>query len=233
MDAAGDAAPAAMQDWSPSMGVASVTGTIKFDGEPPKRRALDMGSDASCHDLHSGEAPVDESIIVSADGGLQNVFVWVKKGHEGYKFATPSEPVLLDQTGCVYTPHVVGLMKGQKLQISNSDPVTHNVHTYSKKNPSFNKSQPAGTASIDKVLNRDEGMFRVACDMHGWMNSYVAVVDNPFFAVSDASGKFDLGKLPPGEYSISAEHEVFGTKKGKVTIAAGDTAKTLDFTFTE
>jgi len=129
-----------------------VKGKALFQGEAPRRRKVDMGSDPACHGLHT-EPPRDESIIVGEKGELANVFVWVSKGLEGKKFEPPKEPAVLDQKGCTYVPHVLGMQVGQKLVVHNTDPVTHNVHSFAKKNKSFNQSQQAGGNSIEQVFD--------------------------------------------------------------------------------
>lgn len=205
------------QTWDGSQGVAEVAGVVNFSGTAPVRAALDMGSDPVCHE---GGEHLDETVIVN-DGKLQNVFVYVTKGLDDWEFEAPSEPVVLNQKGCVYIPHVVGIQKGQTLKVTNEDNVTHNVHTYSRKNSSFNKSQPAGAAPIEQEFKRDEKQFAVKCDIHSWMSAFITVVEHPFFAVSDASGAFSLGSLPPGDYRITAEHETLGKQTAEVTVAAG------------
>ena len=190
-----------------------------------------MGSDATCQGLHT-EPPLDDSVIVGADGGLKDVLVCVRKGLEGWSFPVPTEVVYLTQEGCTYVPHVLGIRVDQPLEIINGDDVTHNVHTFPRKNNSFNQTQAKGGANLKKSFARAELLLPVKCDIHGWMSSYIGVVDNPFFAVSSADGHFDLGKLPPGEYTIEAHHEVFGRQKQTVTVADGE-SKAIEFTFSE
>ena len=215
-----DAAPAAAstgkQKWDGSQGVAEVKGVVRFSGTAPTPSPLDMAADPACHAM--GHEVTDPKVIVN-DGMLQNAFVYVSKGLKGWDFDPPSEPAILTQKGCMYEPHVLGVMAGQTLSISNEDDVTHNVHTYSKRNAAFNKSQPAGAPVIEAALKRDEKQFPVKCDIHAWMSSYVTVVDNPFFAVSDASGAFSLGELPAGEYTITVEHENFDPQKAEITVS--------------
>jgi len=208
-----------------------VTGSVVFTGDTPKRRKLDMGSDPKCEGM--GDGGLDESAIVGPSGELANVFVWVRKGLEGWKFATPTEPVHVAQQGCTYTPHVLGVQVGQPLEIGNADPVSHNVHSFGKKNPGFNQTQAPGSAGLTKVFNRSEVLLPLKCDIHGWMSTFVGVVENPFFAVSAEDGSFDLGQLPPGTYQISARHEIFGLQKQDITITADGGPQTLSFSFSE
>ncbi len=126
----------------------------------------------------------------------------------------------------------MGIQTGQPLGIRNSHAVSHNVHTFSSRNPDFNQSQPVGSDNLKKSFERTELLIPVKCDMHGWMNSYVGVVDNPFYAVTGEDGSFDLGKLPPGEYTIEAHHESLKRQKQKITVADG-VAQTIEFTFSQ
>ena len=106
---------------------------------------------------------------------------------------------LLDQRGCTYRPHVQGMRTGQSLTVKTSDPTAHNVHGFGKANRPFNRSQPAGAGDIAIRMRRDEASppMKVKCDIHPWMNSYVAVVDHPYFAVTGDDGSFELPNLPP------------------------------------
>jgi plastocyanin len=158
--------------------------------------------------------------------------VWVSKGLEGKSFEPPAEPVVLDQKGCCYSPHVFGAQVGQKLVVRNSDPVTHNVHSFAKKNKAFNQSQQSGGKAIEQVLDKEEVLMQLKCDIHGWMSSYVGVVPHPFFAVTGAAGSFEITGLPPGEYTLSAKHEVFGAQKTTITVSEGGTVE-ASFTFAE
>jgi len=207
-----------------------VHGKTVFQGDAPRRRKVDMGSDPGCHALHA-EPLRDESILVDENGGLANVFVWISKGVQG-KFEPPADPVVLTQSGCCYAPHVLGLQVGQKLVVKNTDPVTHNVHSFAKKNKAFNQSQQSGGKDIEQVFDKEEVLMQVKCDIHGWMSTYIGVVDHPFFAVTAADGSFSIPNLPAGEYTLSARHEVFGLQKTTITVS-GDGAVESSFTFTE
>jgi plastocyanin len=198
----------------------AIRGKCLFLGEAPKRREVDMGSDPKCHQLHADGIREDWA-IVGEHGELANVFVWVSKGFEGRKFEPPKEPAVLEQKGCVYTPHVFGVQVGQRLVIKNGDPVTHNVHSFAKKNEAFNQSQPSGGKDIERVFDHEEVFVQAKCDLHGWMSSYVGVVEHPYFAVAREDGTFEIAGLPPGEYTISAKHEAFGLQKAKVKVDAG------------
>lgn len=212
--------------------VGQVKGKALFTGEAPKRRKVDMGSDPACHALHKDEPLRDESMLIGEKGELGNVFVWISKGLEGQKFEPPKEPAELDQKGCTYVPHVLGLQVGQKLHIKNADPVTHNVHSFAKKNKAFNSSQQSGGKDIEQTFDKEEVLMQIKCDIHGWMSTYVGVVEHPFFAVTKADGSFEIPNLPVGEYTLSAKHEALGLQKTQIKVTEGGTFET-SFSFAE
>ncbi len=210
---------------------ATVTGKVTFEGTAPKAPPINMSAEPDCSKLHSG--PVQPDIVaIGAGGALQNVFVWVKAGLEGKAFQPSTTPAVLDQKGCIYTPHVLALQKGQPLQVTNDDPLTHNVHPLPKVNPEWNKSQTPGAPAIDYQFPRQEIMLPVKCNIHPWMRAYISVVDHPFFAVTGADGTFTVKGLPPGTYTVEAVHEELGAKEMSVTLADAGSA-TADFVFTK
>jgi hypothetical protein len=142
----------------------------------------------------------------------------------------PKDKVKFDQLGCVYSPHVLGIQAGQEVEVVNSDPTLHNVHSLSKANPSFNVAQPKKGMTLTKKFDKEE-IFKVKCEVHTWMGAYMGVFNHPFFAVTGDDGSFSLNKLPAGDYTLEAWHEKYGTQTMKVTVAAAD-KKTADFTFT-
>ncbi len=122
---------AAGKPWDPALGTATITGTVKFDGKKPRMRPIDMaGADAKCAEAHGGKRVKPETVILNDNGTLRNVFVWVKSGVEGWSFPMPEGNAMLDQKGCMYTPHVQGMRQGQTLAIKTSDPTAHNVHGF-------------------------------------------------------------------------------------------------------
>jgi plastocyanin len=189
-----------------------------------------MGREATCH-AHHGSNFLDESVIVGDGGGLQNAFVWVRKGLEAWTFTAPAAAAVIGQENCVYVPHVLGLQVGQPLTVGNSDDFMHNVHGFAKKNQDFNFSQGGGTTK-DLTFARAEVPLPLKCDVHGWMGAFLCVVDHPFFAVTGADGRFTLPKLPAGTYTLSVWHEVYGQKDQALTVAAGST-KAVEFSFSE
>lgn len=206
----------------------SIKGAAIFKGEPPKPGVHNISGDPKCAAMHT--KPVRKEDAVIKDGKIQNVFVYIKSGLEGAKFDVPP-PAKLDQVGCVYTPHVIGVMKGQPLEIHNSDDLLHNVNGNAfKKNKGFNFGQDGkGKVNTVKFLLPEFGVL-IKCDVHSWMGAYVHVVAHPKFAVSAADGSFEIPGLPPGEYEVVAWHETFGEQSKKVTVAAGAEAA-VEFEF--
>jgi plastocyanin len=223
--AAPAAAPAAAVDPATT---GTIAGTIKLEGTAPKPDPIKMNADPVC--AREGKGTTTEFVVVGGDGALQNVFVYVKDGLGGRTFQAPSAPVVLDQKGCHYRPHVFGLQVGQPLQVVNSDPTLHNIHAVPKANQEFNTGQPIQGMKFDHTFTAKEVMVPFKCDVHGWMNAYAGVLDHPFFATTDSSGKFELKGLPPGDYTIEAWHEKLGTQEQKITVGAKET-KEANFAF--
>lgn len=209
--------------------VGSVSGVVKLDGTAPKFKPINMSADPYCVRANSKPAFPDQ-VVVGDGNTLANVVVYVKTGAEGYSFPTPSASVTLDQKDCMYTPHVVALMVGQQLSVVNSDDTTHNIHPTPADNREWNKSQPPKAPSITDTFARPEVAIPVKCNVHPWMKSYIAVMANPYYAVTNKDGKFELKNLPPGTYTVEAWHEKYGVVDQTVTIGAKE-SKTSDFTF--
>jgi plastocyanin len=208
-----------------------VTGKISFSGKAPARKKIDMDEDPQCAKQHKGGYIWDESVEVGPKHGLGNVFVYIKKGLEGKKFETPSDPVVVDQHGCWFLPRIIAMQAGQSLEVTNSDPVTHNIHPRSKINREWNQNQPAGAPPIfRKFFNDPEVMIRVKCNIHAWMKSWIGVVDNPYFAVTKPDGNFEFKNVPPGTYTLEAWQEELGTQEQQVTLASSGKA-TTEFAF--
>ena len=221
----------AVSAWQ-GVGVAasSVTGTVTFTGKPPTLKPLAMDADPVCAKKHSGPVPAEMLVLGSGDS-MANIMVWVSKGlPAGKTWPAPKTPVVLDQKGCVYVPHVMGIMVGQPYRILNSDGVLHNIHTLPKVNPAFNKGMPPTLKEASTVFEKPEAVFHVKCDVHPWMSAYVSVFTHPFFSVTGTDGKFTISGLDAGTYEITAWHERLGTQTASVTVAATG-AKTQDFKF--
>lgn len=193
-------------------------GSIRFAGKKPARKSIDMSSDPPCVDAHKGK-PFDESIMVNPNRRLANVFVYIKSGLEEKQFEVPQTPVIFDQHGCWFQPRILGTLTGRTLQITNSDPVTHNVHPLAQINRAWNHSQGAGDAPLERKFLRPEVMNPVKCNIHSWMHAYIGAVAHPYFAVTGADGTFEIGNVPPGDYVIEAWQEKMGTNELKVTLS--------------
>lgn len=207
---------------------ATITGVVKLAGTAPKMPPIQMSADPYCQSQHTAAPVNDEEVIVGGGGELANVIVYVKNAPAG---AAPSTPAVLDQHGCQYRPHVQVLQVGQPLQIKNSDATLHNVHAMPNVNSQFNEGQPVqGMVSTKKFDKAEMVPFRVKCDVHGWMKSFMAVLPHPYHSVSQMNGTFSIGNLPPGTYTLTAWHEKYGTQEQQVTVGAKE-SKQVTFTF--
>lgn len=209
---------------------ATITARVTFEGTPPPPEMITLTGDPKCVSENGAPQRASESIIVGPDGALENVFVYVKDGLGPYAFPVPTQPVMLDQDKCRFTPRVLGVRVGQPLQIHNGDPLLHNVRSNAVINQAFNKSTPVEGMSFDHAFATREVMVPFKCDVHGWMAAYVGVVDNPFFGTTAPDGKVVLANLPPGTYTIEAWHEALGTKTQQITVGAKE-SKDVSITF--
>jgi plastocyanin len=199
---------------------ATISGVVSLKGQPPKMKPLDMTADPGCP---TGPQPAE--VVVANAGKLANVFIYVKEGLPQGNFAVPSEAVVLDQKGCRYNPHMLGIMVGQPLKITNTDTADHNIHDMPSNNPPFNESQMPTDKPVVKKFPNSEMMIPVQCNQHPWMRAYINVMSHPYFAVSGPDGSFEIKNLPPGEYTIAAVHERFGEQTMKVKVGPKETAK--------
>lgn len=214
----------------------TVKGSVSLktaSGKDPKRRPIDVSSDAFCKHTHGDDNPLYSEEVICKNGKLANVFVYVKNAPAG-NYAAPADPVVLDQKGCQYVPHVFGIMVGQKLLVRNSDATTHNVHKLPSANPEFNKGQDKGAPDLEFTFN--EPAFgakaeKFKCDIHGWMGAWMHVMPHPFFGVSKEDGSFEIKDLPPGEYEIVAWHEKYGELEPKKVKLPDEKDKVLEFVF--
>jgi hypothetical protein len=207
-----------------------VHGRVVFDGPQPERFEIETErSDPKCALLHGGEPVLSELRVVSEDGGVQYVFVYVKNPPEG-DYPVPAEPAVLDQVGCMYEPHILGMRAGQTLNVKNSDDTTHNIRSFPKTNKPFNISQP-GPGVREREFPLPETEIKIKCDFHPWMTAYVFSMDHPFYTVTDENGNFTIEGLPDGEYTIVAWHEVWGEQETPITVTDGKAE--ANFTYTE
>ena len=224
----GSAASAAVNGGTHSAGAAAVTGKVKFDGPLPASQPIRMQSDPACAKEHAQPAHSEE-IVAGKDGTLENVIVFVSQGLDNRTFEAPQSPVVMQQKGCMYEPHVVALRAGQTLRVINADNTTHNIHPMPANNREWNKAQMPGQP-VEDTFGREEISIPVKCNIHPWMRSYIAVFKHPYFSVTGKNGTFDLANLPPGDYTIEAWHEKLGTVTQHVKVGPGE-SKSLEFVF--
>jgi len=206
----------------------TVAGRVVIDGAVPENPPIKLTSDPYCARVHPTGATLESFVV--ANGGLENVFVYVKDGLSGYYFEVPTEPVKLDQAKCRYVPHVTGVRVRQPLEITNSDETLHTVHAQGQVNPAFNLSQPMQKITNTKTFDAREVMVPFKCNVHTWMLAYVGVLDHPYFAVTRDGGKFALEGVPAGTYTVEAWHEKLGTQTQSVTLGEKE-SKEITFTF--
>jgi hypothetical protein len=210
----------------------TVAGTIHFAGQAPARIKLDVSQDPGC--VAAGGEPIYTEQYLVNDGKMANVFVYVKDGLGNKIYAPPASPVVVDQKGCRYVPHVVGVMAGQPVEVRNSDPTMHDVNVQPGPggNPPSDASQAPHGAPLRRTFLKPETMIALRCAVHPWMEAYINVVAGPFFAVSDAQGHYLIRGLPPGTYTLVADQEMLGTQQQTVSVTAHQTS-TADFTFSK
>jgi hypothetical protein len=214
---------------------ATVTGSVMFEGTAPQPQRIDMSEEPVCADKYAN-GPTTQAVVVNQNGTLSWVFVYVKEGRTqdgralgDIRFPIPQEPVILDQDGCRYDPHVFGIQVGQTLQIQNSDGILHNINARPQVARGFNISQPVEMTST-RTFSQSEVMIPIGCDVHGWMQAYAGSVPHPYHSTTGDDGTFRLAPLPPGTYTIEAWHEQYGTRTQQVTVGPNETAE-IRFTF--
>jgi plastocyanin len=206
---------------------ATLTGRVAFNGAPPAPQPIDMRDEPTCAENFDGENPHSQPVSVS-DGHLKNVFIHVTEGLTG-NYPASGDPVIIDQVACVYIPRVVGVQVGQNITFRNSDGLLHNIRATPSVNRGFNISQPTNMDTQRSFSSR-EVMVPIECNVHGWMDAFIGVVDHPYFAVSGEDGSFRIENLPPGTYTIETWHERYGTQTQQVTLAANET-KDIGFAY--
>jgi plastocyanin len=207
---------------------ATVKGVVKLEGKAPAAKTISMSADPSCARQHASPVLMQE-VMAAANGDLQNVVVFVSEGLGDRTFESPTQPIEVEQKGCMYLPHVLAVRANQPLQLLNDDPTSHNIHPTPANNREWNKAEPPGS-KMEEAFAREEIAIPVKCNVHPWMRGYIAVFKHPYFAVTGKDGSFDLSNLPPGTYTIKAWHEKLGTSVQTVTIGANET-KEISFVF--
>jgi plastocyanin len=199
---------------------AATAGTIRVDvsytGPVPTPKVFDMRSAPQCAAQH--QEPVYDNSLLVQDGHLANAVVWIKGGLEKWVFAPPAAPVVIDQKGCVYHPHVAAAMVGQQVEFVNDDPEAHNVHARPQVVSAFNFLMSRQGSKRTLTFDKSEVAIPVGCDIHPWMSAYVAVAPNPYVAVTPASGSVTLTNVPPGDYVVAVWQEKLGTKEQHIKL---------------
>jgi len=211
---------------------ANITGTVTYDGKVPNLRPLAMDADPVCASKHKEPVPNQMLELGKSGNTMGNILVRVASGlPAGKTYPPPKDPVVMDQNGCIYQPHVFVIQQGQTWKVLNSDGVLHNVHALPKVNGQFNMAMPPNRKEAEHVFDKPEDPFTIKCDVHPWMTAYTMVTTNPFYSVTKEDGKFTISNLPAGTYEIEAWHEKLGKKTEKITVGESDN-KTVDFKFT-
>jgi hypothetical protein len=209
---------------------ASISGKVTVKGDVKKRKKIKMDADPKCAALHA-DAPLMDDIVVDANGGVQWAFVWVKKGAEGKKPTDAPKQAVINQVGCRYEPHVLGVVTGADLIIKNSDDLLHNIHALPFTNKEFNFGQPTKGLEEKKQFTAQEVMVKVKCDVHPWMSAWVGVVDHGFFAVTGADGTYAIpGGLPDGSYTVEVWHEGYKSVTAEVAVKGGAATQMFELT---
>ncbi|HWY07982.1 MAG TPA: carboxypeptidase regulatory-like domain-containing protein [Candidatus Acidoferrales bacterium] len=207
-----------------------VTGKVTLNGPPPKPKAFDLSKEPACARMRAADPLFPETVLIGPGNSLRNVVVYISSGAP-YPGPVPSSPALFDQQGCHYTTHVLAFRTGQEVKISNSDPLSHNIHPLAKVNREWNKIQPGGTPPFSYAYENEEFIL-VKCNIHPWMQGYFAVLRTPYFAVTGDDGSFALPDLPAGHYTITAWHESLGTQSQEIDVNSRGEPQTVNFTFT-
>jgi plastocyanin len=208
------------------IGSSVVTGTVFFRGAVPPGEQVPLSSDCR----HGSGTIEVRPVITDAEGRLRDVVVTLKGAVGGAKDVPPiGAPVVLDQIGCEYVPHVVALRVGQVLRVKSSDPTSHNVHGLADRNQPFNFGMTTAGQTKDLTFASPES-FTVKCDVHGWMTASINVFDHPFYAVTDEHGHYEIHNLPPGKHTLLLRHDFLGEQEVEVEVAASGAA-TADATF--
>lgn len=226
-------APAAVNTVSAAVidptAAATIKGKVLFEGTAPAVQEFSVRGNPECAAFHQDGKIKSEELIVN-NGALQNVFVYVKEGLEGRSYPVPSQAVTIENKNCMYVPHVIGAQVGQPVNLKNSDPTLHNVHSFSKNSKAWNLGLPFQGMKQTKKFEAPEVMVHLKCDVHPWMSGYIGVLPHPYFSVTGADGSFEIKNLQPGEYLIEAWHEKLGVQSQKIRIEPQET-KVLDFKF--
>lgn len=205
-----------------------IMGKITYEGRNTQLKAVNMANFPDCEAMNP-KGSNSNILLIGRGNTLANVLVRVKNPPKSIAVPVPSTSVVIDQTGCFFSPRLTAVQKGQPLKFKNSDGILHNVHGFPKANNGFNIGMPPSSVSKTMKFSQAEGPFKVKCDVHPWMNAYVAVMTHPYFAVTSEKGAFEIKGLPPGTYDVEAWHEKLGTQSKKVTVGKQSAVANLSF----
>jgi len=195
-----------------------ITGRVTLIGTPPPEVPIDLGP--VCGRLHP-EPVTTRHYLISPEGGLANVLVYVQEGLDNRSIPVEGEPPLLDNIGCFFEPYVMAMRAGQTLRIRNSDATFHNVHVTPRNNPEFNFALPIQDQLVERRFSKPELFIRVKCDVHPWMFAYINVLEHPFFAITDSTGNYRLPPLAHGTYLVTAQHPKGGFVRQRISVRGG------------
>jgi hypothetical protein len=208
----------------------TLSGRVAYRGTAPAKVKISMNAEEWCEAAHKNSPAFEEPVLVGKGGALVNAFVYIKSGLEGKTFEPVTDPVRIDQHGCMFMPRVIGLRTGQTLAVTNSDQVSHNIHPLPRNNFEWNQQQSPGAPDLSRRFAHPEVVIPVKCNIHSWMHAYIGVVEHPYFAVTAADGSFQWANVPPGDYEIAVWHEKLGTQEQKVHVDASGRAA-VEFQF--
>jgi plastocyanin len=200
----------------------AIRGTVVYNG-PVETKKLPVTIDQYV----CGKEKESEELAVGPQRGVRNAVVWLQTPPPASTWLSGPEKVEMDQKSCVFIPRVVIVPAGGTVEFLNSDRLLHNLHSASRENPTFNRTQPRGRA-IPISFARPE-IVRIDCDLHSWMRAWVVVADHPFYALSNEAGEFALPSVPPGKYTLQVWQEALGITSRDVTVGGDDARVTVEF----
>ena len=210
-------------------GGGTITGTVKFSGTPPPPTPINFGAEKQCALVHGTTPPNVEDVVINSNGTVRDVLIYVT-GEVPGQYAAPTEPLVFEQRGCIFVPHVGAVMVGQPVEVRNDDPILHNVRAQSKLGQSFNVAQPVQGMKTAKVFQKPEIGMSLKCDVHFWMTAFLHILPHPFFGVTGEEGTVVIRNLPAGTYTLEAWHEKLGSQTHSVTVKDGETTP-IEFVF--